>query len=77
MSDQTNTQLKRIKGQIDGIIEMYAGDRECIEIVRQIIAVRNSLTSVARAVLSDEAMKCSKERRIEDLDAVLAEVFKY
>jgi DNA-binding FrmR family transcriptional regulator len=76
-STSTSVQLKRIRGQIDGIIEMFGEDRGCIEIVRQIIAARNSLTSVARGILSDEAMKCSKERRIEDLDAVLAEVFKY
>jgi DNA-binding FrmR family transcriptional regulator len=76
-SDQTLSQLKRIAGQVNGISEMFEDDRECIEIVRQIIAARNSLTSVARSILTTEAMKCSKERRIEDLDAVLAEVFKY
>ncbi|MEO8581561.1 MAG: metal-sensing transcriptional repressor [Patescibacteria group bacterium] len=76
-SDQTLSQLKRIAGQVNGIYEMYESQRECVEIVRQIIAARNSLTSVARSVLTTEALKCSKERRIEDLDAVLAEVFKY
>lgn len=76
-SDQTLTQLKRIVGQVNGISQMYESDRECIEIVRQIIAARNSLTSIARSILTTEAMKCTKERRIEDLDAVLAEVFKY
>ncbi len=76
-SDQVLVQLKRIAGQINGITQMYESDRECIEIVRQVIAARNSLTSVARSILTTEAMRCSKERRIEDLDAVLAEVLKY
>jgi DNA-binding FrmR family transcriptional regulator len=76
-SDQVSSQLKRIRGQLTGVLEMYDEDRECIEIVRQIIAARNSLTTVARAILSGEAQRCSRERRIEDLDAVLAEVFKY
>ena len=76
-TDQTLSQLKRIHGQVAGILDMYQDERECIEIVRQIIAARNSLTKVARDVLSTEASRCSRERRIEDLDAVLAEVFKY
>jgi DNA-binding FrmR family transcriptional regulator len=75
--DQTRAQMRRIVGQVHGISQMFESDRECIEIVRQIIAARNSLTSVARSLLTTEALKCSKERRIEDLDAVLAEVFKY
>lgn len=76
-TDKTLAQLKRIQGQISGVVSMYESERECIEIVRQIIAARNSLTQVARQVLSTEASRCSRERRIEDLDAVLAEVFKY
>ena len=56
---------------------MYDEERECVEIVRQIIAARNSLTKVARKVLANEAKKCSRERRVEDLDKVLEEVFKY
>lgn len=75
--DPVLTQLKRIRGQLDGIIKMYDDERACIDIVRQIIAVRNSLGRVARDLLTNEATRCSKDDRMEDLDEVLKEVFRY
>jgi DNA-binding FrmR family transcriptional regulator len=75
--DPLLTQLKRIRGQLDGVISMYEDERTCIDIVRQIIAARSSLGRVARDLLTGEAKRCSKERRVGDLDAVLKEVFRY
>jgi DNA-binding FrmR family transcriptional regulator len=76
-SDQVVTQLKRIRGQIDGILEMYQDERACIDIVRQVIAARSSLGRVARDLLTCEAGKCTRERRTEDLDEILKELFRY
>ena len=69
-------QLNRIKGQVSGIIEMYQSDRGCIDVVRQVVAVRGSLSGVAQKLLSGEVRECSTQR-VEDLDAILKEVFKY
>lgn len=76
-NDQILTQLKRVRGQLDGIITMYADERACVDIVRQVIASRNGLSKVARDLLTTEATQCTKERRIEDLDEILKELFKY
>lgn len=76
-TDKTATQLKRIRGQLDGIIRMYQDNRNCVDIVRQVVAVRSSLGRVSRDLLSDQASKCSKEQRLEDLDDILKEVFRY
>ena len=70
-------QLKRIRGQVNGIIKMYDDERACIDIVRQVIAARNSLGRVARDLLTNEASKCSRESRAGDLDVVLKEIFRY
>jgi CsoR family transcriptional regulator, copper-sensing transcriptional repressor len=75
--DTTTSQLKRIRGQIDGLIKMYEDERACVDIVRQVIAARNSLGRVARDLLTNEANRCSKERRPEDLDSILKEIFRY
>jgi len=75
--NKTLQQLNRIRGQVDGVIQMYQSERPCVDVVRQVIAVRNSLSRVASDLLSNEAKECSKERRIEDLDEILKEVFKY
>lgn len=76
-NDQILTQLKRINGQLAGIIQMYENERACVDIVHQVIAARNGLSKVARDLLTTEATQCTKERRIEDLDEILKELFKY
>lgn len=75
--DKSLTQLKRISGQIEGVISMYQDERQCVDIVRQIIAVRNSLSGVARELLTSEAHRCSRQQTPEELDKVLKELFKY
>lgn len=75
-SDQIMSQLNRIKGQIEGVGRMYQEGRECVEIVQQVAAVRSSLGRVARDLLSAEAVHCSREKRLEDLQGVLAELFR-
>ncbi len=70
-------QLRRIRGQLDGLIEMYESNRSCDDIVRQVIAARSSLGRVARDLLTSEASRCSRERRTGDLDDILKEVFRY
>jgi DNA-binding FrmR family transcriptional regulator len=70
-------QLKRIRGQLDGVIKMYEDRRTCVDVVRQIIAARNSLGRVARDLLTGEACRCSRQRRSSDLEAILKEIFKY
>lgn len=76
-SDQVLTQLNRIRGQIDGIVKMYQDQRACVDIVRQVIAARGSLGRVARELLTGEATSCSREKRLDDLDEILKEVFRY
>lgn len=76
-NDKVLTQLKRIRGQLDGIIKMYEDERACVDIVRQVIAARGSLGTVARELLTGEASRCTKERKPEELEHILKEVFRY
>ena len=76
-ADRVLTQLRRIRGQVDGIVKMYEDERACVDIVRQVMAVRNSLSRVARDLLTSEATRCTKRRDIEELDAILKEALKY
>lgn len=76
-ADATLNQLKRVRGQLDGIIRMYEDKRACVDIVRQVIAARNSLTKVARSVLLGEANRCTRQKDLKSLESVVAELFKY
>ena len=75
--DQVSKQLKRLKGQLEGIIKMYDDERSCVDIVRQVVAVRGALGRVARELLSSEASRCSHERKPDELNTILKEVFRY
>ena len=75
-SDKVLIQLKRIRGQLDGLIKMYEDERQCIDIVRQVVAARNSLGRVARDLLTGEATRCSRERKFTELDQLLKELLQ-
>lgn len=77
ISDKTLSQLKRIRGQVDGIVRMYEEERACVDITRQIAAVRNSLARVARDMLTGAAGHCTREKDCLQLDTVLKELLKY
>lgn len=50
--------LKRIEGQVRGLIGMVEGDRYCIDVVTQISAVRAALKRVEEEVLKDHIAHC-------------------
>ncbi len=63
--------LNRIRGQVDGIVSMCEKDRSPVEIAQQIIAARNALSTVARELLSKEAVRCANQQCYDDLEAVV------
>ncbi|HPS40642.1 MAG TPA: metal-sensitive transcriptional regulator [Candidatus Woesebacteria bacterium] len=75
--DHIASSLNRIRGQIDGIAKMYEEKRPCVEIARQLAAARNSISRVARDILTNEASVCSKEHNSAQLDLVLKELLRY
>ena len=51
-------QLRRARGQIDGIERMIEEDRYCVDIIVQITAARASLQVVANALLQSHLKAC-------------------
>ena len=50
--------LKRIEGQIRGLQRMIEEQRECGDILTQLLAVRSSLDQVALQVLNEQIEHC-------------------
>lgn len=50
--------LKRIEGQVRGLVRMVEEDRYCIDVVTQISAVRAALRRAEEEVLSDHIGHC-------------------
>ncbi|MFH2085324.1 MAG: metal-sensitive transcriptional regulator [bacterium] len=76
MADQTLTRLKRIQGQVDGIIKMYDQCRECSDVVTQIAAVRAALGAVGKELLTDEAVACVRGKKPDKMEKLLKQLFE-
>ncbi|KKU21496.1 MAG: hypothetical protein UX82_C0002G0021 [Microgenomates group bacterium GW2011_GWE1_47_12] len=75
MEDRTLTRLKRIKGQVEGIIRMYGECRECSEVVTQVAAVRAALGAVGKELLTDEAVACVRNQKPVKMEKLLHKLF--
>jgi len=74
--------LARIEGQVRGVAKMIEDERYCIDVVRQIQAIKSALTSLEGVVLNDHLDTCvetalksddieQRREKVEELVAVL------
>ena len=52
------TRLKRSEGQLRGIQKMIEEERDCIDIITQLSAVRSSVDRVIELLLTENLMEC-------------------
>ncbi len=50
--------LKRAEGQLRGIQKMIEEEKECIDIVTQLVAVRSSINSLTGLVIANKIQSC-------------------
>ncbi len=73
-----SARLKRIEGQVGGLLRMIEDDRYCVDILTQINAVRAALQKVEQQILQDHVSHCvagafasgdpmDQRRKIEEL----------
>jgi DNA-binding FrmR family transcriptional regulator len=74
--------LARIEGQVRGVAKMIDEDRYCIDVVRQVQAIKAALSGVEQVVLEDHLATCvdhaltsdnldDRREKVEELVAVL------
>lgn len=62
--------LNRLQGQLSGVEKMIESERDSIEIVHQISAIRAALAKLAVEILKEESSECFKQKtRKEKLQA--------
>lgn len=86
MKSDTNTparkRLARIEGQVRGVAKMVEDERYCIDIVRQIQAIKSALAGLEGIILNDHLDTCvetalksddisQRREKVEELVAVL------
>ncbi|WP_314161028.1 metal-sensitive transcriptional regulator [uncultured Gemella sp.] len=52
------TRLKRSEGQLRGIQKMIEEDRDCMDIITQLSAVRSSVDRVMELLITENLMEC-------------------
>ena len=61
-NSQTKTdilkRLARIEGQLRGVQKMIDEDRDCSEVVQQLIAIRSAVHSASLSFVQDAASEC-------------------
>jgi len=58
MSSAITARLKRIEGQVRGLIKMLDEDRYCIEVLHQMQAVKSALARAESELLKEHAAHC-------------------
>lgn len=59
LKEQNLRHLRRIEGQVRGVMKMVEEDRYCADIITQIAAVRESLQSVAKNLMRNHIKHCA------------------
>ncbi len=77
-------QLRRIEGQVRGLMRMIEEDRYCADIITQVAAVRESLQTVSKNLMRNHLKHCAaaamreggdaREQMIEELLAIVGKV---
>ena len=53
-NSKLKTRLSRIKGQFRGVEQMIDENKDCLEVLNQIAAIKGALTSLGRAITEEE-----------------------
>jgi DNA-binding FrmR family transcriptional regulator len=67
--------LRRIEGQVSGIIRMIEDDRECTDIVTQVAAASKALDKVGFKLLAANLARCIMDEEQGDDTAALEKLF--
>ena len=74
--------LKKIEGQVRGIMRMVEEEKYCIDIISQITAAEKALDGVAKIVMKRHVESCVTEAIVRGegqnkIDELIDSVFKY
>jgi DNA-binding FrmR family transcriptional regulator len=81
IKNDSMTRLKKIEGQIRGIMKMVDQEKYCIDIINQITAAEKALDGVAKKIMKRHIESCVTEAIIQGegqnkIDELIETVFK-
>ncbi|MFD0048181.1 metal-sensitive transcriptional regulator [Actinomycetes bacterium NPDC127524] len=67
-SSQTKNRVKRIEGQLRGVVRMMEENKDCRELIAQLSAARSALDRTIGVVVSSNLVDCVKNASANDQD---------
>ncbi|WP_144510440.1 metal-sensitive transcriptional regulator [Bacillus sp. FJAT-22090] len=73
--DQVKNRIKRMEGQLRGILKMMEEQKDCKEVITQLSAVRSAVDRTVGVVVSTNLVDCvlEAEKNGEQTDALIKE----
>jgi DNA-binding FrmR family transcriptional regulator len=83
--DDILKRLRRIEGQVKGIQRMIEEDKQCVDILTQVSAIRAAINKVGGLILEQHSMKCienavlseDREKAVNDLAKTMQSFMKF
>ncbi|AYC28987.1 metal-sensitive transcriptional regulator [Paenisporosarcina cavernae] len=60
-SKSVKNRLQRVNGQLQGILRMIEEERDCVEVVTQLSAIKSALDRTVGLVVSENLERCVRE----------------
>lgn len=60
---QITNRMKRIEGQVRGLLKMMEEEKECRDVVTQMSAVRSAIDRTAALIVSTNLERCIREEK--------------
>ncbi len=60
-NDQVKNRLKRIEGQVRGVLGMMEQEKECADVINQLSAIRAAVDRVIMFVVGENMEQCIRE----------------
>ncbi|KUO95516.1 metal-sensitive transcriptional regulator [Ferroacidibacillus organovorans] len=66
-TDKMFNRLKRVEGQIRGVLEMMEKERDCKDVVTQLSAIRSAVDKAIAAIVVDNLEKCIRKEMEDEI----------
>lgn len=65
---EIKNRLKRVEGQVRGILRMMDDEKDCKAVVNQLSAVRSAVDRTIAHIVAQNLTECVKEQQTDDTD---------
>ncbi|MDZ5471266.1 metal-sensitive transcriptional regulator [Bacillus sp. 31A1R] len=74
-NDQIKNRVKRMEGQLRGILKMMEENKDCKEVITQLSAVRSAVDRTVGVIVSSNLVECvlEAEKKGEKMDDIIKE----